>query len=212
MGTRSSDLAAEFVPLGGSAPPARAFRPLVDPGADAPSHETADAAPASDDPGGGREQFQAGYDLGRREALAEVAPIAESLVQSLESLAVFRGDLRRRYERELLQVALGVARKVVQQELQERPEIWLGMIRAAIGQIVDRDRVTVRVPHQLAEFLRATHAELRAQLDGVKELEVIEDASLPLGGCVIESRFGELDAGVDTQFEAAAQVLGEVEE
>src|ERR1051326_3286963 len=68
--------------------------------------------------------------------VAPVEPVAEpgeavreALVKSLQELATFRARLRGRYERELLELALGVARKVVQQELAERPEIWLGMIR-----------------------------------------------------------------------------------
>src|SRR5207245_4006023 len=92
-----------------------------------------------------RRAFQAGYDLGREEATGQLATVAESLVKSLEELAAFRGGLRDRYERELLELALGVARKIVQQELAERPEIWLGLIRAAGRRVVDRERIAVRV-------------------------------------------------------------------
>jgi len=35
----------------------------------------------------------------------------------------------------------------------------------------------------------------------VKDLELVEDPGLPAGGCVIESRCGEVDIGVETQLE-----------
>ena len=108
------------------------------------------------------------------------------------------------YERELLELALGVARKVVQQELAERPEIWLGMIRAAVKRAVDRERIALRVPPPLMAFLRGSLAALRASLQDVKDLELVEDPSLPAGGCVIESRFGEVDIGVETQLDDLA--------
>ena len=144
--------------------------------------------------------------------MGQMEQVGESLVRSLEEVADFRAKLRDRYERELLEVALGVARKVVQQELADRPEIWLTMIRAAVRRVVDRERIVVRVPAEIARFLQERDHELRASLDEVKELEVIEDPTLPPDGCRIESRFGEVDVGLDTQFEAAERALVRQEE
>src|SRR5947208_16279605 len=104
------------------------------------------------------------------EAAAEPAAPAPAPGPSAEEIC---------YQRELLELALGVARKVVQQELAERPEIWLGMIRAAVRRVVDRERIAVRVPPRLLAFLRDALPELRASLDAVKELDLVEDPSLP---------------------------------
>jgi flagellar biosynthesis/type III secretory pathway protein FliH len=126
---------------------------------------------------------------------------------ALESLAEFRNDLRTRYERELLLVALGVAKKVVQQELAEHPEIWLTMIRSAVKQAVDRERILVRVPPDLAQYLLSEAPNLRAALDEVKELQIVDDPRLPPLGCIIESRYGEVDIGVETQLGVAERAL-----
>jgi flagellar assembly protein FliH len=204
---------SSFAPLiPDSAPaPDRGFHPLVEPEPGAPVVETPPPAPpeASEE---ARGAFQAGYELGREETRAQVESIGESLLKSLEELARFRGRLRERYERELLQLALGVARKVVRQEVQQRPELWLGMIRDAVRRAVDREHITVRVPPDLAAFLRQALPELRSALDDVKELEVVEDPGLGAGGCVVESRFGEVDIGVDTQLDAAERALVRSEE
>jgi flagellar assembly protein FliH len=203
---------SSFAPLVDAPPSASepGFRPLGDPAAPA-----ADAVPEAARPEATEEAqraFQAGYELGREETRSQVESIAESLVKSLEELAAFRGRLRERYERELLELALGVARKVVQQELAERPEIWLAMIRSAVRRAVDRERITIRIPAPLAAFVREKLPELRATLDDVKELDLVEDPSLPEGGCVIESRFGEVDVGVETQLEATERALVKAEE
>jgi len=187
-----------------------AFRPL---GAPPPEPEPPPAeSPAPDAGEDARGAFQAGYELGREETRSQLESIGESLVKSLEEVAEFRTRLRERYERELLELALGVARKVVQRELAERPEIWLGMIRAAVRRAVDRERVVVRVPARLHAFLREALPELRAALEDVKELELVEDPALPEGGCVIESRFGEIDVGVETQLARAERALVRAEE
>ena len=192
----------------------RAFRPLGT-SAEVPvelASPVAPVEPVAEPSEEVRKAFQAGYELGREELRSDVESIGESFVKSLQELATFRARLRGRYERELLELALGVARKVVQQELAERPEIWLGMIREAVRRTVDRERIAVRVPPAALDFLRQALPELRSTLEDVKELELIEDPSLPLAGCIIESRFGEIDIGVETQLEGVRQALVRAEE
>ena len=201
---------SEFVPLGGASA-APAFTPFgTPPPASGVVEEVVaeDPAPAEEM----RHAFQAGYAQAREEAAADAEPVAESFGRALEEMAAFRARLRDRYERQLLEVALGVARKVVQQELAERPEIWLGMLRAAVRKAVEREHIVVRVPGALATFLRERMPELRARLEDVKELEVVEDPALPAGGCIVESRFGDVDLGIDTQIEAAHAALVRAEE
>jgi flagellar assembly protein FliH len=199
--------AAAFVPLAGD-PPADAatFRPFGGAG-EAPAPDTEPAGGAEDEARAVRGAFQAGREQGRHELEGEVAAMRDGFVRALEELVAFRARLRDGYERELLQVALGVARKVVQQELAERPEIWLGMIRAAVRRAVERERVVVRVAEPLATFLRERTPALRALVEDVEDLEVVADASLPPGGCVVQGRLAEVDIGVDTQLEAVGAAL-----
>ena len=46
----------------------------------------------------------------------------------------------------------------------------------------------------------------------MKDLEVAEDPGLPAGGCVIETKFGDVDIGLDTQFEAVERALVRAED
>src|SRR4051812_11039860 len=118
---------SDFMPLVTGVPAVREFRPLalqggtpaVEVGGGGPS--PTDAAPS--EPGDElRRAYGAGYEAARAEIGTEVeSSVAESFAKAIEELAAFRSRLRDRYERELLEVALGVARKVVQQELSERP-------------------------------------------------------------------------------------------
>lgn len=148
----------------------------------------------------------------RAELLAKLESVGQSFVASLEELARFRREITARYERELLELSLGIARKIVHQEVAERPELWLGMLRTAVRHAVDRERIVVRVPATVAAFLREQAGPLRAALDGVKDVEVVEDAALADGACVLESQFGEVDLGIDTQLDAVARALGPARE
>jgi len=204
-------LSSEFEPLAQGEPTAPdEFRPFGSEreAAEVPAEDPAVAA--VDD---GREAaFEEGRAAGLAEARAELAPVAQGFVDAVAAVAAFQQAARERYERELLLVALGVARTVVQRELTERPSLWLDMLRAAIQRTVDRERVVVRVPAALGEFLRAHAPELKLALAEVKEIEVVDDPGLPPGGCVLESRFGEIDLGVETQLEHVERTLVRTEE
>ena len=156
--------------------------------------------------------FEEGRAAGLAEARAELAPVAQGFVDAVAAVAAFQQAARERYERELLLVALGVARTVVQRELTERPSLWLDMLRAAIQRTVDRERVVVRVPAALGEFLREHAAEVKVALAEVKEVEIVDDPGLPPSGCILESRFGEIDLGVETQLEQVERTLVRTEE
>jgi flagellar assembly protein FliH len=198
-----------FTPLvDAAAGVATTFRPLVPDGPPAePVASVLAPPPAPVERLEDHPAWHAGYAQARAEMEAELHAARRTLAESLENLTRFQAQLRSRYERELLLVALGVARKVVQQELQERPEIWMAMIRSAVRQAVDRERILIRVPPALAAWLLEHAQELKAQLEDVKEMQIVDDPALPPGGCIVESRYGEVDVGVETQLAVAEQAL-----
>jgi flagellar biosynthesis/type III secretory pathway protein FliH len=209
---------SEFTPLAQEAPRSwTGFRPFGEPespACDPPAQPAAAVAvPEPSAPGEAaaseeaRRAFEAGYALGVTEVRGQVEQVAESLEKALEEIAAFRTALAERYGRELLALALDVARRIVLAELAEHPERWLAMIAAAVRRLVDRERIVVRVPPPLAAFLRESAPELRAALEEAKDVTVVEDAALGPGGCVVESRFGEVDLGVETQLATAAETL-----
>ncbi len=166
-------------------------------GADAPDAETQATQAA----------YGAGFAAGRAAALREGVVGATTLADAVEELARFRAGLLERYQRELLELALGVARKVVQRELAENPEHWLGMLREAVHMALDRESIRIRVGAILHRFLLEHLPELRARLDDVKQLELVEDTALGETGCVVESRYGDLDLGIDSQIGAIRATL-----
>ena len=201
---------SEFAPLAGPGRVAsRGFARLGAAATDADTAAAAAAETAESDAADAelRRAFETGFAEGKASRDAELTVLHATVRESLEHLARFRGDLRQRYERELLQVALGVARKVVRQEVADHPERWLEMIRAAIARAVDREQVTVRVPPTLAAFLRDADPPLRTTIADVKVLEIVEDPSLPDGSCLLETRFGEVDVGLESQLDACERAL-----
>src|SRR5262245_39215374 len=128
---------SDFAPFGGSDTPSEGFRPFDPKREERADGGTADdleaaappAAPAVDPLDAAREEaYAAGFAAGRESRDDELTEVHARLRDSIDGLVTFQDHLRKRTEQELLELALGVARKVVLQELAERPQIWLGMI------------------------------------------------------------------------------------
>jgi flagellar assembly protein FliH len=146
---------------------------------------------------------------GRARAQEELITLVHGLGEAIHEVGRFRRDMLERYQSELLDLALEVARKVVDRELEQHPEHWLQLIRDGVKRALDRDHIRIRVAGPLFHFLREHTAELRVELDGVKDFELLEDPALPATGCVVETSYGDLDLGVDSQIATIRGALGE---
>ncbi len=178
------------------------------PAASDPSTEAVSAEPAVDEvQHAAAAAYADGVAAGRAEALRALVAEGDTLVKALAEVERFRAGLVERYQDELLALALGIARKVVQRELAEHPEHWLGMIREAVRHALDREKIRIRVGSVLHRFLLEHLSTLRPMLDDVKELELVEDPALAENGCILESQFGDLDLGVDSQIGAIRAAL-----
>jgi flagellar assembly protein FliH len=148
-----------------------------------------------------------GFAAGRAAAATELVGQGDTFAKALGELSRFRAGLLERYQGEVLALALGIARKVVQRELAEHPEHWLGMIREAIQHALDREKIRIRVGPVLHRFLVEHLSTLRPMLEEVKELELVEDQALAENGCILESQYGDLDLGIDSQIGAIRAAL-----
>jgi len=189
--------ATPFVPLGGT-PAGDGFRPLGRPAPDTAAPEP--ARPPAPDP---RDvAFEAGRAQGRADAAAEHAVLARDLAATLRAVHAWREELRTRYTPTLVGLALAIARRIVGEALDARPERWAPIVAGAIHRLVDREHVTVRVSPRLAAVLRHHAGDMGG---GVR---VVEDAALGDDACRVEGAMGDVDCGIGAQLAAVADALG----
>jgi flagellar assembly protein FliH len=107
-----------------------------------------------------------------------------------------------RTERQMVELALTLARRVVQKEVDADPTQLLAMSRTAIDRLGDDTRITVRLnPVDYA----AAGGENMPQLG--TNVTVVADQKVEHGGCRIESELGTLDAGIDAQIQELGRGL-----
>ncbi len=141
--------------------------------------------------------FRQGEAAGRKSALAELEEKLRSLSRAIENAASHKARLREEAEHDVVRLAMAIARRVLHREIQVDEEAILGLVKAAFQNANMREVTQVRVHPQfvsvLQNHLQSVGAPVSIQLTG--------DASLELGGVILETARGSLDASADTQLD-----------
>jgi flagellar assembly protein FliH len=154
-----------------------------------------------------RDAFAKGFAQGER-AGAEAArergeAMLRRLTQTIDELMALRERMIHQTERQMVQLALAVARRVVHREVSLDQDLLVAMARVALERLGESARVTVRFHPEEFEAISAARANDWAGTS----VSVVADPRVGRGGCRVESEFGTMDAGVDAQIQELARAL-----
>lgn len=138
-----------------------------------------------------------GEAAGQRRAAAELQPVIARLVRSIDEISGLRPRLRREAERDVVQLALAIARRILARELSVDPDAMRGLVLGALERLRSQEISRVRVdPAQEP----AVTACLRQTITD-RTVEVIADPACERGAVVFETERGSLDASVESQLQ-----------
>ncbi|MBI6545196.1 MAG: hypothetical protein HY692_00290 [Cyanobacteria bacterium NC_groundwater_1444_Ag_S-0.65um_54_12] len=158
-----------------------------------------------------REKAQAeGYIEGRSQADEEGARIIEEAIETLNRARLSLPQAVRENAEKLVQLALGVAEKLIQDEIAAKPEIVLRMLDAALDKVTDMETVIVRVNPKDLPLVQAQEDKYRDRLAQVKKLEFAASPKIQCGGVFIETNSGTVDATIKTQLSVLGEVFGNI--
>jgi flagellar assembly protein FliH len=154
-----------------------------------------------------KEIFAKGFAQGEKQGAAAAqqqnAALAKQLATTLEDLMRVRAEMIRHTEKQMVQLALAVARRIVHHDVAHNPETLIAMMRVALERLSDAAKVTVRL-HP------ADHQSVTASMKGGPsngQVTLVGDPRVARGGCRVESEYGDIDAGVDAQIQEIARAL-----
>jgi len=146
------------------------------------------------------EAYQQGAIHGRESAQRLVEEERARLVTTVQDIAGLRRRVLDAAEHDVMQLAVGMARRVLHREVQLDPDILLSMAHVALRRMGDRPVATARLhPEDLSAITR--------QSTLVEGLTLVADSEIPRGGCRLVSSVGEVDLGVDAQMTELSRVL-----
>ena len=153
---------------------------------------------------------QAGWQKGRQEGEAaarselEKKLVAEraTLSGALQDFAKEREAYFRRVEAEVVGLSLAVARKILHREAQVDPLLLAGVVRVSMDKVAVGTHTRLRVPPDQVPAWQ----EFFAQQPGLPSVpELMGDASLGPGHCLLETELGSTDLTLEAQLKEIEQ-------
>jgi flagellar assembly protein FliH len=127
---------------------------------------------------------------------SQLAQVRESVLAALKEFARQRNVYYEQVEAEIVQLSLGIARRILHRESQVDPLLLAGLVRVALNKIQSGTRVVVRVhPHQVAEC----NGYFAHHLEAHDVPVVTADPTLEMDRCVLETELGVTELGVEVQ-------------
>jgi flagellar assembly protein FliH len=153
-----------------------------------------------------RDAFAKGYEQGERAGLQAGGERATAMLRRLEQtlveLAALRHEMIRQTERQMVQLALAIAKRIVRREIALDRDLTQTMVRLALERLGDSTSVSVRLhPEDFAAIGAGANQWERSHVS------VVADRDVSRGGCLVESDFGSIDGSIEAQFQELARAL-----
>ena len=151
-----------------------------------------------------KEAYERGFNEGQKAGKEVGEKMVEALLkqyaQTLEELGGLRKEVLSASEREVVRLALEIARKVVKREVTIDEDVILALVKVAMNRLGEESVMTVRLnPRDIQSILRSRNAADRANVLN-EAIKLVEDPLISRGGCLIETESGIIDARVEEQF------------
>ena len=145
-----------------------------------------------------------GLELGRAEGLREYKQKQAELQELIKALARPPDGLDERVEPQLAQLALGIGQQLSAHRLQQHPEDIIDIVKAGLELLpVSSEPTRIKLNPKDASILKEAGA-----LD--QRIELLEDAAIARGGCLLQSGSSTVDRSVNARLlQVVSQLFGE---
>lgn len=152
-----------------------------------------------------RAELSAVHDQAEHEIDA-VRQAAETLKSIAEAMAENHHTLQMT-EQTLISLACAIAGKVIHQKVDENNELVVNSVRSALESIHQTKSITIRVHPDDMEVIAAHEPAFKSMLDHIENAEIIPDAGVSRGGCMVNTDSGTIDGCLSVQLSEIERTL-----
>ena len=169
---------------------------------------------AMDDDQFSPEQLRLSYERGRRDGeialneqmLKQRAEIQDLMHGALNALSQAVPQVVRDTETLMTSLALNVAEKIVAQIPIDAPMVEAA-VRDALSQVEGTTQFTIRLHPEDLELLKKADSTVLKSDDGTNEFHFVASPEVTRGGCIVQTRFGTVDARRETKIDLLKKSL-----
>jgi flagellar assembly protein FliH len=148
-----------------------------------------------------QEAFTKGSEEERRQADEDLAGICSALTGAISIVSRLRERIIKESEEELLKLAFMVAKKIIRQEIKHDRQILTHLVSEALRVFPEQQDIVVCLHPEDYKVISSNKELFLAGIGDERQITLKSDEATTLGGCVVESSTGVIDARIEAQLD-----------
>jgi flagellar assembly protein FliH len=157
-----------------------------------------------------RSAYGEGREEGYREGQEEVNRLIERLHILLNAASDKRQEIIDYTERQIVDLVLLVARKVVKVISEQEKRVVTENVKQALEKVKGETEIIIKVNTRDLKLTTGHKKNFIAAVESLKQVRVEEDSRVEPGGCIIETSFGDIDARIQKQLDIIEEKIREL--
>ncbi|MBN2482993.1 MAG: hypothetical protein JXD21_02165 [Candidatus Omnitrophica bacterium] len=140
------------------------------------------------------------------EEIAKLKNVEKALESSYQEIV-------KNTEDKVVKLALDIAKKIIKEDCKKKSPLITKMVREGLSRLSERVPVKIRLNPEQLPLVEKNKKKLIEEFNNAQTIELIADAGVIAGGCVLETASGSIDLRIDRQFnEIQRNLTGETRE
>lgn len=137
------------------------------------------------------------------ENAGKFADLRLQLANTIAEVGSLGPQMAANVEHDLVELAILIAKKVVSREVTIDREIALTLVKVSLAKLHNRSVAEIHLNPEDYPFVK-NHLD---KLDFRGKIDLVEDKSISLGGCLIHTETGDIDGRIESQFDEISHGL-----
>jgi flagellar assembly protein FliH len=158
-----------------------------------------------------REAYEKGFEQGEKDGLnlghKKIARSVEQIERLLIEIDHLKEEILKQFEKEILSLVFSIAEKIIHRKIEEDDTIIHEAVLEAMHAVTEKSQIVIKVNPEDFENVEKIKPELFSTFKGLKSVVITPDLSVNKGGCLLETPYGDIDAGVEARLDKIHQSL-----
>lgn len=151
--------------------------------------------------------YEAGYNSGMSDARNRIGSLIEDAQEIRDFLDSRREKQIGEIEKDTIELILAVARKVIGLELEQNEQAVISLVKSALSKNSFTEKASLRVSQEDYKIIEPNKISILRSVEGLSDLEVLEDIAIPRGSCIVDTPSGEINASVEVQLRELEKIF-----
>lgn len=163
------------------------------------------------------EAYQKAYELGKEEGHqaafdkmhAEINRRLQDLDQLLTTFGKMKTEMVAFNEAHILKTIFQMASRLARKEIVTSSDSLLSVLKESVALSQDEENVTVLISPEQLDFLEKLQGQTEREFEFLKKIKIQASTDVTVGGCIVQTNYGEVDARVEQRIDTLWQAISE---